>query len=285
MISPARNLLDTARSIQGRFGPSDVPVLSTYFTSRADPQENTRQDRMVVRNNDESYLAAWYGSVREHGLRAIVLHDDLAPEFVQRFETEDIRFLRCSLGSYSLNDERFFLYLDLLRGLPVRGAFATDISDVTLGGNPAKLLERRARIFVGRDRWDKIRCSDWMRSKLDESAGPLGLAGDSRFLEQPLFNAGVLGGRREDLIAFLTHMTEALSALDNDRNHNMVALNLVLYRHYFGSAYRFKPFTGQTRTNPACDPDASVYPISSGFPVCSEYKAYQVDSEAIFRHK
>lgn len=204
---------------------------------------------------------------------------------MERFETEDIRFLRCSLGSYSLNDERFFLYLDLLRELPVRGAFATDISDVTLGGDPAKLLERRAQIFVGRDRWDKIRCSDWMRAKIEEAAVPLGIAGDSRFLEQPLFNAGVLGGRRADFLAFLIRMTGALETLDNDRNHNMVALNFVLYRHYFDHAYRFKPFTGQTRTNPACDPDAQVHPILSGFPVCSEYKAYQADSEAIFRHK
>lgn len=230
-------------------------------------------------------MRPWYESVVAQRLKCVVFHDRLSLEFVKQHESPDIRFVLCELGPYSLNDERFFIYRDVLRRHRVRGAFATDISDVVVNSDPARLLDSKARLFVGRDRWDKIRCSDWMRSKLESCAPRLGIACDGRFEEQPLYNAGIVGGHHGDLLALLDRMTATMSLLDDSENNNMVVLNYVIYRHYLPPEHAFKAFTGQMRTNPRNDADASIHPIRTGFPVCSEYKAYERGSQATFTHK
>ncbi len=223
--------------------------------------------------------------VRKHPgchLKAVILHDELSPNFVERYQTPEVQFLRCRLGPYSLNDERFLLYLEVLRRQRAAGAFATD---VVVTPDPAELFRFSARLFVGRDRWDKVRCSTWVQSKLRRASRSLPITRTERFGAQPLYSAGVLGGRYDDLVLFLERLSAPLVELDNSEINNTIALNAVLHEHYLPSDVRFKPYAGQTCTNPADDPDASIAPILSGFPVCSRYRAYESDSAATFIHK
>lgn len=135
--------------------PSPVPtnlVLGAYFAGRKHPQHG-----QAVTAGSFDYFADWFHSIRRLGLHAVLLHDHLGEAFTVKYEQWfDIlngdrergrfRFHRVALGEYTAGDERFFRFLDYLKGAgasQVRNVFIVDVADAWFGHDPFRLLEQR----------------------------------------------------------------------------------------------------------------------------------------------
>lgn len=293
--------------LEGWPEPPPSVVLTTYFASKVDPQTD-----FFVPREDIHYIAPWYQSLRATGDYGIVLHDHLSRRFVARWATDRIRFVRCALGDYNLNDERFLLYLRFLLDHPCDAVFATDGTDVALTRSPFGLLPSllpkvgAPRIFVGRDRFNLNGHSGWIARMAREFAARTGERLASGFAESPMYNAGVVGGPYYTTLYLLVRMAERLLALATPFEYDMFVLNYTIFRHFLPrrpqiGLFRL-PFLDLGLTEPeeevaglpdqlgegvvpALDRHGSSLYVTSGHPLCSAFGEFEVSSDAIFVHK
>lgn len=285
--------------------PPDV-VLTTYFASRPDPQTGA-----YVPREELDYIAPWYHSMRSTGAFGIVFHDHLSPGFVARHATDRIRFLRVRLGRFNLNDERFLLYLGFLVDFPSSAVFMTDATDVTITRSPFPLPAEdpgappRARIFVGRDRFNLLGHSGWMASmarSIERLTGHKPLPG---LAESAMYNAGVVGGPFYPTLFLLVAMVRRFLEIASPEEHDMFVLNEAIYRHFRGPSRQrlfAHPFLDLdplevdpvgdvapahlgNEVIPSLDRHSSGTHVRSGFPFCSPFGEHQLDCGATFVHK
>ncbi|MDJ0787401.1 MAG: hypothetical protein QNK05_11380 [Myxococcota bacterium] len=252
-----------SRGLASRLGAGRLPhfsptfertLLSTYFTSKPDPQRRVRQPADSL-----AYMSIWYDSVRELGLHGRVFHDGLSDAFSARYATERVRFLQVPRWySRSTNDHRFLVYRAYLRSYHAQDVFMTDIADVKVARDPFALCES-GRLYVGADRW-LLGENRWLRALAER-------IGDRRYLaflddhaERPTVNAGVLGGETGLVSEFVERMIAEFARIGRPWvNANMMVFNYVAY-------------TG--------------YEDRIGSELCSRYKAFELDRVDVpFIHK
>ena len=216
--------------------PQDEVILTTYLTSKPDPQRN-----IVVAPNDFSYMEGWYQSVMELGLHAIIFYDNLDPEFVKAHTNSNVSFVECQLGDLSLNDERFFLYLMYLHKYRVyiKSIFITDISDVIFIKSPFDLVKgpnTYRKIYVGRNNTNRMYHSNINLSRIDYISNVYKWKFPLNFFWSPIYNAGIIGGRIDVILYFLFHFCDLMKRLRDGSNLNMLILNIVLFQFFFSNA-------------------------------------------------
>ena len=110
-------------------------VLSTYFTLKKDPQRGRYK-----KTNSYSYISAWHKSLTKLGLRGVVFHDGLDSSFIDSVKPK-MHFEKVVLGKRSLNDDRYFHYLQYVEKHPhLTHILMTDIADVTFKRDPFELM-------------------------------------------------------------------------------------------------------------------------------------------------
>ncbi len=220
----------------------DLPkniLATTYFTKKKDPQRKN-----LIKNNDYNLISKWCKSIIKLKLFGIILHDDLSTDFTKRYANSHIQFVYCELGNLSNNDERFFLYLLLLREVNVEKIFFTDGFDVEFKKNPFDSFNEKNenKVFVGLDQYIKIRHSYWMLYKIKNYIEHSNININYKFYNAPLFNAGIIGGKHS-IVNYLIGLTcHYLMIPNNCQNHNMTALNLALFYHFVPANKNISPF-------------------------------------------
>lgn len=255
--------------VRGRFAslqppsrPAQAPreeayLVGIYLSSRRCPQTGR-----TFPSTGFDLLSNWYHSAREHGLRAIVLHDGIDAETIERYTTPDFSFEAVTLppGEESTNDVRFRLFEDFLTRRPeITRVVFTDVTDVTIRANlfPAMKPEHiyvggeatfnGGSLYIWRVFGKAYRWSDRMRL--------------FSLLDKPLLNCGILGGSRDQVIMLLRGINEELDLSRPEVDANMVALNLAAYR-------LFEPET-----------------IVTGHPLHNRFKSYEPGPGVYFLHK
>ena len=223
-------------------------VFSCYFCSRKDPQR-----KVTWKANSFDVIRTWYNSIHDLNMRGLIFHDKLSPEFVRRYETTKVSFVKCELGPRSLNDERFYIYHNYLSKHPKwLSVFATDISDVVFFRNPFSLFldvaHRGHRIFSGSEP-----SIIHMHSRYRQVFG-------GRFPYKTVLNAGVMGGNRADLLFLWQHMINYFDKLPVKINANMSVYNRVMREQFLGK-------------------------IFTGYPLHSKFKAFQSSGDFFIKHK
>jgi hypothetical protein len=72
------------------------------MTSKKDPQ------RAIYQPNDNyDYIKPWYETMIKQDMHGIIFYDKLSDEFITEHQTHKIIFKKCTIGKYSINDERF----------------------------------------------------------------------------------------------------------------------------------------------------------------------------------
>jgi hypothetical protein len=280
-------------------------VLSTYFTTKRDPQRNSHL------NNDEfRYIEKWYSSIVHQGIHAIIFYDSLSDNFVRKYENEYVRFIKCKLGNFSINDERFFIYYEFLETVRnIKFVLCTDISDVVINKHPTELFETYPnKIFLGRDNISKWGYNLWNIKKIKLFKKKSGLRVNPSFFNFPVFNAGLIAGKYENIMCLLSRMIEVFILLNDSENHNMIVINWVIHNYYlpsepslinllnFNLILRFYYSLNKGRLkkirnllnieiDKVNENVISTTLIYSGFPFCSLYKKYESDSLAFINHK
>ncbi|WPR77404.1 hypothetical protein [Algoriphagus sp. NG3] len=205
-------------------------ILSTYFSSKQDPVRGG-----FKQTDNFAYIKHWYNSVQKHDLEAVVFYDRLSEEFIQIYQTEKIRFVRCQLGGMSLNDERFFIFQEFISGLPEDCfVLTTDINDVVINKNPLPLLQAKPiKLFVGRGNRRVWKNGIWTLTALRQFHDRFNKAIPLSFLDYPVFNPGTIAGRKDLVVALFNQMTQIFEVLGDGRNYDMPVFNYVLKENYY----------------------------------------------------
>ncbi|MCF1750311.1 hypothetical protein [Mariniradius sediminis] len=282
-------------------------VLSTYFSSKQDPVRGGFQQ-----TDNFAYIQHWYNSVQKHDLHAVVFYDRLSEDFIQEYQTEKIRFIRCQLGKMSLNDERFFIYQEFIPWLP-DGSFVltTDINDVVINRNPLQLIHAKPeKLFVGRGNRKVWKNGIWTLTALRQFHDRFNKAIPVSFLDYPVFNPGTIAGRKDLVLALFHQMTRVFEVLADARNYDMPVFNYVLKENYYPASgfwdrrvpfslawnycyygYRLRrklEFSYRKEKYDLVSHQDSVVEnekIYAGFPFVSMFSWYENPSEAYLIHK
>lgn len=208
-------------------------VLSTYFSSKQDPVRGGYQD-----SDNFEYIKNWYNSIQKHDLKAVVFYDRLSEGFIQTYQTEKIRFVRCQLGGMSLNDERFFIFREFISKLPDNCfVLTTDINDVVINKNPLPLMQaKQEKLFVGRGNRKVWKNGIWTLTALWQFHQNFNKVIPVSFLDYPVFNPGTIGGKKENLLELFTRMTQVFEVLGDAQNYDMPVFNYVLRENYYSTS-------------------------------------------------
>jgi hypothetical protein len=259
---------------------SDV-ILTTYFTSKQDPQSVAKRRRNVfkrlkmflrsrrggatpelpgVAQKDEfERIELWYESLLSVGCRAVIFHDELSPAFTQQWSRPEVQFRQYELQTQrSLNDERYYCYIDFLEQHPeIERVFMLDLFDIEFHRNPFDLINNaRYDICCGGDagEYNNKRNGEKMLQAYDA----LHYEGKIKL------NAGICGGERENVMRLLLRMRDdfnALTARGVMTNLNMAVFNKCVY---------------------------DLFPenrILYGYPLNSRFKKYEKSGDFALRHK
>lgn len=293
-------------------------VFSTYFCTKVDPQRRAK----FQQENDFAYIRDWYLCVHHLQLNAVIFCDNLDDEFIEKYETDRIWFVRCTLGDYSLNDERFLLYELYLKEkcINTKNVFFTDVSDVLITADPFQFANSYASdtIFIGRTRDNLIRHSILnVLERIPTFEKDKGIKIPRSFYNQPIFNAGIIGGEISNILELITSMNQEFRSCDSFNNNNMMILNYILWRDYVGHLLKERSFWEQlpikyyrwtyslfknktyskflyplrklqkslSNHDNRNDVDGNIGGIVTSYPFCSKFKSFEKSSNAIFIHK
>jgi len=224
-------------------------ILTSYFTTKPDPQRNEYSSK-----DDFSKMINWYFSIVSNRLNAVVFYDDLSPTFIRKYERENILFEHYSIGKYSINDERFFCYLDYIISRPnLSRLFMTDLFDVDFLGDPFSLFDdEKFDLYIGTE--DSLP-GTWLKYKYMQSYGRL------HYTDKPVLNAGIIGGNRQPIVKLLSRMVDDFRRINSCKNVNMAVFNKCVYDLF-----------DEKR-------------ILKGYPLHSRFKRYEKTGPFYIRHK
>eukprot|EP00961_Rhodomonas_salina_P296612 3936500-Rhodomonas_salina.1 len=214
-------------------------VMTTYFTSRADPQ------RGYPVGTSFSYIQQWYQSLQKLGMRGIVFTDSAYQSKLQGFSTQNIIFVQVKIDGYrskSLNDIRFFVYRDFLQSLKQKPAmvFMTDGSDVEVVQNPFSSFIKDKTLYLGQDgARENLDTYFWMQNQYktmtkNYERNSTGVFAWADMEGRDVVNAGVIGGETSVVVELLDRMTKLMDMFNPNVDINMGVLNVVAWRHFQG---------------------------------------------------
>lgn len=174
-------------------------ILSNYFTGKLDPQRKIKWDA------DNVHLVfPWVKSLTKLGLKGIIFHDNLSERFINKFKNYNVDFIRYKLKTnLSLNDERFICWYEyILKNKWIENLFTTDLFDVTFYKNPFDLISNDYDVYADALSNRMVCDSPMWREPMMFIYKKLYHA------EKPLVNAGVIGGKRDNILKLFKSMID-----------------------------------------------------------------------------
>ena len=217
-------------------------VLSTYFTETRNPMYS-----YLIRSKSGLFMKQWFSSAIRLGLGLVIIHDNLDDETMTRIKTvhPNTDFVKVTnMKGRTPNDYRFYLFNDYLKKHPeIRYAVSTDMRDVKFFADPFKQMKTIGDyLYVGMDvsfflsGYDH---ADWLRGVLRNCHKNDATIDAVKF--HPFLNAGILGGTRHLLLAFLHQMTHYFDQSPHHLNCNMGTMTLVAHKHFNDYVYSGYP--------------------------------------------
>jgi hypothetical protein len=220
-------------------------VLTTYFTRRRDPQPrrpeidplrgmHDKNGRVPVRDD---LILPWWRSVVKNKLSATIFHDGLPDKFISKYKTKKVLFQRVSLGNRSLNDERFYVYLRFIKEhRDIKKIIMTDLFDVEFFADPFRIIGSSHQLYTCHERPGYNRT--WFDKKYRQVYG-------TRYNRHPvLYNAGVIGGMRKNIVLLLRKMCDDFNVASAGINANMAVYNRCA-QGFFSRVMSGRPFTSR----------------------------------------
>ena len=207
-------------------------ILTTYLTGQPDP---CHVNTVHLPDDYSTHMKYWYPSMLRSGLNGVIFYDTCTKTFVDRYQTDKIRFVRVPTSNqYSVNDYRFFVFRDWLRANPVSWAFTSDLFDMWINKSPEFMFCESYKLWIGNERykarhktWGGCR---WMRPKIWKCYGVI----PNEQWHWPILAAAMIGAPYDRLMVALdlicTEIAYVRSRPDTDHNCNMPAVNMAILR-------------------------------------------------------
>lgn len=253
-------------------------LFSCYFVHQKDPQTG-----VVRRAADIEYIAPWYRSVEKLGITGIIIHDGLEEAFISQYQTERISFRRYTPGDYSIFEERWIAYYLFLSQSNIQKAFFADINDVYITKAPFELIDNDLTLYVGRDNANKIKNSEWMLAELADYERASDTTAPLLYRYQYVYNAGVIGGSRQVMLFLISRVVDSIVKTKANSHMDMTILNLCIHKYFF--PHIDINLLSSRFTTPEDDQRASHRYLVTGYPFNSNFKAFDLGSDAYFIHK
>lgn len=254
-------------------------IVTTYFSN----DKGNYKGRSVLNNNID-YISPWYNSILKLKLNGVIFHDGLSNDFINKYTTDKINFLYVDSEefSYSKNDYRFLIYYNFLKyNKNIKNIFMTDGNDVIIKNNPFSYINDNNKKY---NKNFYYVCSEFRRKLKDNNFTKFNFNRINKYIKNPnkkfkietfeknqdniLFNAGILGGNRNNMLYFLRLMKEKFNKTFryipkkfHDRNINMIVFNYVIYD--------------------IIGPENAI----TGHPLHSLFTRYEKRNDVIFSHK
>lgn len=184
-------------------------VSACYFTGGADSQRGGHRWPKQGPEAD-ALVEVWHRSVGRCGLHAVVLYDDVAPEFRERWSFPWFEWVQApSDRRFGIYDARWPAREWLIRERPdVEHWCFTDISDVEFYGSPFELMRQAPGHLWLSSETIPFEQSGWMLGNWLVSFGA-----ERDMPTGPLYNAGLFGGEacivREFVELVIAELTRA----------------------------------------------------------------------------
>lgn len=234
-------------------------ILTTYFTSRKDPQRHSYH-----KPNDPKKLVLLEGA-NKLGLKVIVFHDQLSDEFVEKHTTEHVQFSKDVIkADLSCNDSRFFTYQTHLEVEAYKNVWLSDMFDVHVKKDPNDLINDKYKLWIGTH--NKWVCNgrsvpdenfvEWKLRKCYRGILPVECSG------MPILMAGTWGGPHKHIMEALDFLTREIWKCKALYNCNLPCFNRAMYK-FIGKEHLWL----------------------EGFPLVSEFRQNQINADVCFVHK
>jgi hypothetical protein len=231
-------------------------IFTTFFTKGNDPQ---RTQNWIP--DDFNKIKDFYNSILLNNLNCNIFHDSFSEEFIDKYQTKKVNFIRSDSSGLNLLDVRWSIYKRYLENDSlIDNIFCVDISDVVVLNDPFIHIEND-RIYCG-DEEEINEKSNWMLHGYDCLKNQEIKDNAFNYLPKKILNAGILGGQKNIIYDVICKIVDILETSNvQHATVDMSALNYVLYTYY---------------------PDKIIH----GFPVNTVYNKYETENQnAWFRHK
>jgi hypothetical protein len=240
-------------------------ILTSYFSKKTHPNDPNdkhvigRMDDGRVSQNSIEYIKNWYDSVKNLNLEARIFCDNLSEDFIEKYTTDKIKFIKVETTDYSNNDWRFFCYRNFLEENVFDSVFLTDSSDVIVVKNPELIISEYPQydIFVCKD---SLKLNEFPYLNLHRQVdweNFVYFAMYERILD--LINMGVIGSSYNNMILFLNKFCETRIKLGNPSFNSDMWTGQYVFRHLLADKK-----------------------ILIGEPLTSVFKQYQNDRKDVF---
>jgi glycosyltransferase involved in cell wall biosynthesis len=235
----------------------DRVVVACYWTTQPDPQRAVH-----IKPNCWAKVAHWVLGIQKHGLRGVILHDDLSPEFVAKCAQYGVECIKQAPAPDGYgNTWRYFAQLEWLRSRDVATVFFTDLFDVRINADPFSMLRLDFNLWVGNEP-QQIGESKWMLNSLTRTFGD---NWPQWMKERQILNCGNIGGFRAPLLQLfqsICQQVEGAKEAGYPVINDMPFFNRVVY----------------------CETDCDRV-WAKGAPLHSVFKAYDMNAPVAFVHK
>tara|TARA_B100000780_G_C21083827_1_gene436558 strand:+ start:576 stop:1418 length:843 start_codon:yes stop_codon:yes gene_type:complete len=247
-------------------------ILSVYINKQKDPQRD-----IFVDTNSYEYIKPLYSTMKEKNLHGIIFYDNLSQDFIEKYQTDKIIFLKCSMKkNNSINDERFIVYYNFLLKYPYEKILCSDVSDVYINKNPFDIISID-KLYVGENHnWKKppLMWYDYYNEHINNFNNQIIKINNEHIFERKdigIYSAGLICGYYDLFIKFLSKYAEILNKLDSN-DYNMLVLNYII-REYLLEDYDEKTYCTKH--------------VFTGYPFNSVFKKYEKagESKAYLIHK
>lgn len=231
-------------------------ILTSYFVTKEDPQRNKYHA-----SHDFSKMKDWYNSVKELELNGVIFQDHMVSNFVERYETENIKFEHTKLGSRSVNDERFYDFYEYLRkNRNIDRVMITDLFDVKFFKDPFELFDSDHKLYILGEQ-NLIGENEWMKRKYDIVDKFIDDFNPQKIYDKRTLGPGTFGTDRENALFIIEKMLGWFKKLPDSLNIDMPVFDLVVWNNF------------------------AEEEIMSGYPLHSPYKEYKEKGDFYIKHK
>lgn len=212
-------------------------ICTTYFSKKKHPNDpndkyvtGRSEDGTVVQNSIK-YIEPWYNSINKLKLTGLVFYDNLSDNFIDKYQTNYVRFYKVESSDYSNNDWRFFCYRNYFEDHKYDHVFLTDGSDVTIVNDPSLCIEKYKYIdyFICKD---SIKLSQFPYLNIHNQAQWDNL---HWFIKNhknlDLINMGVIGATYDNICEFLKLFCQTRINLGNPDFNSDMWLGQYIFRH------------------------------------------------------
>lgn len=215
-------------------------IFSTLFIKKKNPV-HARKD---ISQDMSGYINEWLQSMTENMVNAVIFHDGLDEDFITSHSNDYVSFHKVPPISNNACDARWIVYRNAIEEYKTDYVFATDISDVVMGGNPFHVdSPLKSGILYTGDESNRYK-HPWIQKRNEDLKDvlPEVYVHIKENPENKILNPGIIGGCYETMKEYFSCMADLVERGGPiEKTIDMSYHNYVVRNHFDGRYQHGEP--------------------------------------------